>query len=64
MPYSYSQIMWHIEFLKNLEDENYYNFLRFETAGTSRGGVDVPLIKITTKEKGKKEKPIIVIISR
>ena len=64
VPYTYSQVQTHIEFLKGLDDENYYNFLRYESAGVSRGGVDVPVIKVTSVEKGKKEKPIIVVISR
>ena len=64
VPYTYSQVLGHIEFLKGLDDENYYNFIRFESAGVSRGGIDVPIIKITSVEKGKKEKPVIVVISR
>ena len=48
VPYTYSQIQNHIEFLKNLDDENYYNFIKFESIGKSRGGLDIPIIKITT----------------
>ena len=64
VPYTYSQTLTHIEFLKSLDDENYYNFLRFESAGRSRAGVDVPIVKLTSVEKGKKEKPVVVVISR
>ena len=64
VPYSYSQVQTHLEFLKGLDDENRFNLFRVESAGTSRGGVDVPIIKITGKEKSKRQKPVIVVISR
>ena len=40
--------------------------MKFETLGTSNGNFDIPLIKITNKNKSDPtaQKPIIVIIGR
>jgi hypothetical protein len=40
--------------------------MRFESIGTSNGGLDVPIIKITNKPKrdNGEDKPIIFIIAR
>ena len=54
MPYTYSQIQTHIDFLKGLDDELRLNLFSVESAGKSRGGVNVPIIKITGTEKSKK----------
>ena len=54
VPYTYSQIQTHIDFLKGLDDELRLNLFSVESAGKSRGGVNVPIIKITGTEKSKK----------
>ena len=64
IPYTYSQIQTHIDFLKVLNNEISYNLFKIESAGKSRGNIDIPVIKITGEKKSKKQKPIIVVISR
>lgn len=50
--------------MKGLDDELRLNLFSVESAGKSRGGVNVPIIKITGTEKSKKQKPVIVVMSR
>jgi len=57
----------HIKHLKMLASDCPYEFLRFDSFGTSLGGLDIPLLKITNKNEDTglfDEKPIIVIIGR
>jgi murein tripeptide amidase MpaA len=43
-----------------------YKFIRFEVMGTSNGGLEIPILKITNKPKrdNQEEKPVILIIGR
>ena len=72
----------HIKHIKNLTDEasklnskSYltfstvsvdYKFVRFESIGYSNGGIDMPNLKISNRNKdgGWDEKPVIVIVGR
>ena len=44
-----------------------YEYVRFESFGTSLGNIDIPILKITNKNEETQqydEKPIIIIIGR
>ena len=67
VPYTYTQMLTHIKHLRLLSDESHYKFMRFESLGYSNGNIDIPLIKISNKNKttGNFEpKPVIFIIGR
>ena len=56
----------HIKAIKQIADNYPYKFIKFDSIGTSIGGLDVPLLKITNKPKKEQveEKPVIFIIGR
>ena len=55
-----------MKFIKFLLDSIDHKFIRFESIGTSNGGIDIPNLKISNRNtKGEfDEKPIIVIVGR
>lgn len=67
LPYTYSALQAHLKHLKLLASDYPYEFIRFESFGTSLGQIDIPIIKISNKNletDSYDEKPVIVIIGR
>ena len=58
VPYSYTALLTHLRHLKNLSKQTRkhfkidflaYQFIKFESLGTSLGGLDIPLLKIANE---------------
>lgn len=57
----------HLRHLKLLAKDYPYEFIRFDSFGTSLGQIDIPIIKISNKNQDSgqfDDKPVIVIIGR
>ena len=70
VPYTYTQMQSHQKYIRGLVDTSIsmeYKFIRFESIGTSNGGMDIPNMRITNRTKEGEwddKKPIICIIGR
>jgi len=69
VPYTYSEVLAHIDELRKLHDESAFKFIRFESIGYSLSGINMPILKISNQSPEKiepeyKPKPVIFIIGR
>ena len=62
VPYTYTEMTIHLHEIKALTAKKHFDFLKIESIGQSLGGIDIPIVKISSGSD--KKKPVVVIIGR